>query len=456
MKTTIIIAIALATLGSGVAAPSRGLATNLNLTVTRSRSGQFMVFGDPSTTLASRFPGVATNLDFIALEPTLLAVSCERIKESLYRELNAPASWHGKIILKPHETFSANESITIITERDRGAWNYRVELPDVLERNRFVEAIVQVLLLEMANRNAARSAEIPGWLADGLSRQLLALSEMEIILPPPRFYENGVTVTRVSVNQRKPNPLAEAQQVLNSHPPLTFQELSWPTDEQLSGDGSLVYRSCAQLFVAQLLRVKNGPECLRSFLEQLPQRLNWQLAFDDAFRSQFPKLIDVEKWWALQVVQFTGRDLTQLWTYEESLKKMDDALRAPVQVRMNGNDAPLSTSVSLQNVIGEWDRVRQYQTLQRKLWELSLLRMHVAQELAPLVDEYRQTLQAYLQKRNFSGTILARKRRTDLRDKLADETAATLDALDAQRAVLRPEPGNSTNHPRETAFGTGP
>ncbi|MEY2466294.1 MAG: hypothetical protein QOD03_815, partial [Verrucomicrobiota bacterium] len=389
MKTTVAIALALAAISSAAAAQfPTGVATNLNLTVTRSRSGQFVVFGGSSTTLAARFPGVATNLDFIALEPTLLAVSCERIKESLYRELNAPASWQGRIILKPHEAFSANESITIITERDRGAWNYRVELPDVLERNRFVEAIVQVLLLEIANRNATRSAEIPGWLADGLSRQLLALSEMEIILPPPRFYENGVTVTRVSVNQRKPNPLAEAQQVLNSHPPLTFQELSWPTEDQLSGEGSLVYRSCAQLFVTQLLRVKNGPECLRNFLEQLPQRLNWQLAFDDAFHSQFPKPIDVEKWWALQVVQFTGRDLTQLWTYEESLKKMDAALRAPVQVRVKGNDAALSTSVSLQNVIGEWDRVRQYQTLQRKLWELSLLRMHVAQELSPLVDEY--------------------------------------------------------------------
>ena len=52
----------------------------------RSVSGQFIVTGVPSHLAGSRLaamPAVATNADFVRLEPALLAVSAERIKESL-------------------------------------------------------------------------------------------------------------------------------------------------------------------------------------------------------------------------------------------------------------------------------------------------------------------------------------------------------------------------------------
>ena len=57
----------------------------------RSVSGQFIVIGAPSHPAGSRLaamPEIATNTDFVRLEPALLAVSAERIKESLRRELN--------------------------------------------------------------------------------------------------------------------------------------------------------------------------------------------------------------------------------------------------------------------------------------------------------------------------------------------------------------------------------
>ncbi len=71
--------------------------------------------------------------------------------------------------------------------RFKNGWQYRVDLPNVVERPRYVRAIVQVLLLELANRTAqGRGAEIPLWLVEGFSQLLLASSEVEIILPPPR------------------------------------------------------------------------------------------------------------------------------------------------------------------------------------------------------------------------------------------------------------------------------
>ncbi len=410
--------------------------------VTRSHSDQFVVFGSESVTLRSRFPGIATNINFIALEPTLLAVSCERIKDALYRRLGAGSAWRGKIFVRLRPAEASDEPITICSEKNRDGWSYNMELPDVLERNRFIGAIVHVLLLEVANRQATgQSAEVPAWLAEGLSQELRASSEMEIMLPPPSWRLNGLTISPALLDARRPSPLARAQQILAARPPLTFQQLSWPADGQLSGEAGEVYRSSAQLFVNQLLELPGGAAALRAFLAELPRHLNWQLAFLKVFAGQFPRGLDVEKWWALQLVQFTGRDLSQLWTFEESWKKLDELLRAPVQVQARGDDSLLRSQVTLQIIIREWDRVPQMETLKRKLWELDLLRQHASPELAPLADDYRGTLRVYLEKRNAFGPILAPgKKAAPLMDREAEEAIRRLDALDLRLETFRPVP----------------
>src|SRR5216683_8128454 len=52
---------------------------------TRSRSGQFLVHDLPGSATAPR--NVATNSAYLHLDPTLLAVSAERFKADLYRDL---------------------------------------------------------------------------------------------------------------------------------------------------------------------------------------------------------------------------------------------------------------------------------------------------------------------------------------------------------------------------------
>lgn len=406
----------------------------------RSHSGQFIVFGVPDSGITWRAPDIATNTSLISLEPTLLAVSCERVKQAISRELGLAVPWHGKIFISLRRAVTADDPITVVSERFKDGWNYRVELPDAISRERFVRAMVEVLLLEIANRNAgARAAEIPAWLPAGLSQQLLSSNELELILPPPRFALHGMTVSASVIHARKMNPLKQAHEQLLARPPLTFDELSWPSEEQLSGAEAGVFRCNAQLFVDQLLRLRGGPACVRRMLDVLPHYYNWQLAFLEGFEPHFQRPLDVEKWWALRLVQFTGRDLTQEWTFEESWNRLEQILRSPVHVRSGPDELPRRAEVTLQTMIREWDDLRLTQALTHDLRELEQLRWRAAHALLPLIDDYRQAIGTFLQSRGKPGVanLNRRQSRAGL-SRPAAEAIQQLDALDARRAALRP------------------
>ena len=85
--------------------------------------------------------------------------------------------------------------------------------------------------------------------------------------PSPDKLVNGLPVTRIDATERGMDPLATARRVLRNHPALTFEQLSWPTDAQLDGDDGGAYRASAQLFVNDLLELKDGPVHLRAMLQ---------------------------------------------------------------------------------------------------------------------------------------------------------------------------------------------
>ena len=417
---------------------ARGQAYYLDPVTSRSTSGQFIVYGPRRANPLPPSLSNATNL--VRLEPTFLAVSCERIKQALLTELGAASAWRGKIYLMLRPVQSVDDRIVVNASQFTDGWMYQVELPDAVEAPRLVGAMVRVLLLEMANRNAgARSAELPLWLTEGLSQGLMAASEIDLVVQPPQQTINSVSISQKMRNARKTDPLAVAHERLRSRSPLTIEQLNWPTEEQLSGRAGEVYRSSAQLFVHELLRLKNGRAGLRTMVEQLPQDYNWQTTFLRAFRSHFKRQLDVEKWWALQLVHFTGRDLTQTWPGDESWKKLDEIVRPPVQVRVSTNELPLRAEVSLQTIIKEWDYPRQNRLLRDKIIQLQLLRLRMAQDSTYLVDDYRQTLETYLQKRDKAALRLRTKsqKRSDY-DRLVQEAVNQLDLADAQREASRP------------------
>jgi hypothetical protein len=385
---------------------------------------------------------LSTDPQFVCLDPGLLAVSCERTKQYLASQLGAGLSWRGKIFLALHGAESRDETIGIMSERFPDGWQYRVDLPDVTEKARYVRAIVQVLLLEMANRNGPqRSAELPLWLVEGLTRQLLASHDLEIILPAPGRKANNISINSAIFESRRrqdslftqrDEPLAHARNVLRSNAVFTFEQLSWPLEDQLVGEQREVFCCSAQLFVTELLRMNGGQAGIREMLVQLPDFYNWQLAFLRAFPSAFARLLDVEKWWTLQWVNFTGTEAAHTWPLEASWQKLADTLRSSVEVRAGADQLPLRTEVTLQTIIRDWDAETQNQELQSRLRQLDLMRLRLDPRVVPLLDQYRQVLEVFLKNSNPSGLTAALGKKAAIKN-AKDQAVKDLDFLDTRR-----------------------
>jgi hypothetical protein len=192
------------------------------------------------------------------------------------------------------------------------------------------------------------------------------------------------------------------------------------------------------LFVNELLALKNGPAHLRAMLETLPKFYNWQMAFQTAFHENFPRPLDVEKWWAVQVVSFIARDPGPAWTPAVSRDKLDEILSVPVEMRTASNTLPAHAEISLQAVIRNFDRARQVAILQTKSRALELSQLRMAPPFAVLTDGYRQVLADYLEpaKRARPAQPLGKHPPVvSLKPTVAD-TLKKLDALDAQRRAI--------------------
>ena len=399
----------------------------------RSHSGQFLVRGLP---LGAPLISPSTNaVSYVRLDPALVAVSCERIKSALLGELAAKDLWRGKIFVFLHPVTDDHESIVVTSLHYADGWGYRMEIPEVVDGPRLVKSVVEVLLLELANRNArARAAELPLWLAEGLAAHLQATILSNFTIEPE---------TRIIRGERGRDPLARAREPLRACPPLSLNELNWPPEDQFSEIGAETYRCCAQLFVYELLRLQDGRACLREMLARLPENLNWQTAFLRAFSAHFQRLLDVDKWWSLHVVHLTGQGFASAWARPEFCQQLLDVLATPVQVRLSPQELPLTSQVKLQSILEEWDFERQQPTLREKVNLLQALRLRASPDSIGLVEDYRQTLDGYLQRRRTAG---GRKAAPSPQARLiVKEAIKHLDDLDARLETFRKQ----TNSPAQ-------
>jgi len=409
-------------------------------TTVRSLSGQFIVFG-ARTPAVRPLPRGMANASLVSLEPTLVTVSAERIKQAVWRELGVTGSWQNKIAITLRPARYADEPVNIVSDRSMGVWNYRVTMPDQISRERYLRAMVQVVLLELANRAAGeRPAEIPAWLVEGLGYQLLAGHGPDLVINAPRLSMNGVTYNPpVTTDARPISSLEKAHKILLGDTPLTFEELSWPAPGQIDGNDGPRYRASAQLFTCELMKLRGGKECMREFIAALPAYLNWQMAFLQGFKSHFTRPLDIEKWWALQSTGFVSRDLIKTWTYEESWNKLATALAAQVDVFRNTNEMPARAEVTLQTIVRDWAPAKQEAVLREKVAELESLRSQIAPELVGLTAEYSQAMNTYLKQRDWTvyssqkGGVTLNKNPRGQRELLK-----RLDALDARLAKIRP------------------
>jgi hypothetical protein len=418
----------------------------------RSLSGQFMVSSaDDGAPLFHNLSTMAgTNL--VWLDPALLAVAAERFKISLRQQLGLPpdASWSGRIFLVLHPARSTDEAVTIASEPFLNHWDYRVEFPDVLTRPRYARALSAVLLLELANRRTAadgHSAEIPAWLVDGTARQVLAADGEKVVLSAPVNRAGGLPVGRLDQTDHDFDAFAGARRILQNQPALTFDQLSWPADAQLAGADGGAYYASAQLFLHNLLELKNGPAKLRNLIAELPDHLNWQTSFYDAFREDFTRPLDVEKWWALRVVNFAARAPGPRWTTAVSRDRLEELLSVPVEFRNDAGALPEHGELSLQAAIRNLTPDQRDTVLRTKVRDLALVELRLAPPFGGLADAYRSTLAEFLdwQKTPAPGSVSSKH---PLPRPGIGETLKKLDVLDSRwrqataQSVI-PLPGNS-------------
>ena len=309
----------------------------------------------------------------------------------------------------------------------------------------YVRTVVQALLLELANRQAAeRSAEVPFWLVEGITQKLLVVRQKELILAPPGQSIRGVSIDPTMFQRSDNDWLEKARRVLRERPPITLEELSWPRPEEFDGPNGEAFRCSAQLLVTELLRLKNGRDCLREMTVGLANCYNWQTAFLKAFQNQFPNQLALEKWWALQVTYFVGRNPQQLWTSEESFRKLDEVLHTSVSIRRASGELPARADVTLQAIIREWDTLRQLTSFRSKLRELELTRVRVSPEFTALTDDYLRAVKQYVQQREHTSAIYGNLATMPSgQRKAALETIQELDRLDTTRRESKPPSADS-------------
>ena len=410
------------------------------LNTARSVSGQFAVWQSGGFSPLLHDAALATNANFVRLEPALLAVAAERFKISLWNQLGLKAgtAWRGKIFLALRPARSTDDGVTITSSLLGQTWNYHVELPDVLTRARYARAFAAVLLLEIANRTGTTGTTgttgIPAWLADGLAQSVLATDGAKDILSTPAKKLDGLTQSRINETTHTVDPFADARQRLQNSAALTFDQLSWPTDAQLDGNDGGVYFASAQLFVGELLGLKNGAAKLRALLAQLPRCRNWQTAFFAAFQEDFRRPLDVEKWWSVRVVALAARDPGPRWAPAYSRDRLAELLNVPVEFRSRSNALPVHTIISLQAALRSFTPEQQAAALRGKLRDLELAHFRLAPPFAALADSYHRVLVEFLGEPNktvATGTgrnLVFARRPADIKS-----TLDKLDALDRHR-----------------------
>lgn len=396
----------------------------------RSRPGQFVVPPPPASSTPLSPPAPAHDPQRRRLTPELLLVSCERIKQRLLQELGAPDEYRGKIQVAIRPQLTDEAPLEVSAKFYADGWQYHLDVPEEVQEIQLVRALVQALLMEMANRQSVgHVAEIPLWLAEGLTHILLADAYTELVLQPR---------TATSISGLRRAPFFEVHRRLNTHAPLTFAELSQPTPAHLSGATWDVYGSCAQLLVHELSSLPDGRTSLQAMLRQAPKNLNWQTTFLQTFHAHFQTLLDVEKWWAVAVANFTGRSDWQEWRPEIALQKLAAALRVTAQVPAGKTTASAAGEFPPQRVIRELDFARQKILLRALISQVQATRLRMPGELAGLTDDYVTTLDGYLQNRAQAGYGPQRKNQAVGSAKLAGQQALQrLDALDARRTGLQ-------------------
>ncbi len=394
-----------------------------------SRSQQFKVFGSPPGTAQGPPSLSLLETNHVQMEPTVLVLTCERVRTELLKELGLGDAWSGRIQIIVQGELRPTEPVIVESQWFASGWRYRMVVPGQLERPRLVRALTRALLLEIANRGnrSQRPVEIPLWLEEGLATHLLALHGDNLV--------PEIRTSLTFVQNANPDVFLEARRLLRGRELVAFADLALARPDQFTDEQWEVFRRTAQLLVAELLILPDGRAALQEFLRQLPAYLNPQLAFQRGYAAQFPTMLDAEKWWSVVWMNFTARDRHMRLSLAHSLGQLEEILVAPISVRLGTNAVPGRKELPLREVIAHTELVQHQPAVAQATFQLQMLQHTAPLELSRLIGDYRQALLQYL-KRRFEYSAKASSKSADA--KLATkEVLERLDLLDVIRADFR-------------------
>ncbi|MEW6302408.1 MAG: hypothetical protein AB1705_02995, partial [Verrucomicrobiota bacterium] len=374
-----------------------------------SKSKQFRVTGPQTRRLLPAAQNNSNEPQTVALNAPELAITCERIKNALLRELDATDQWRGRVYVSIRPFEAGNNDIVYASTLYQDGWHYRMSVPDVVESVKLVRGLVQVLLLEMANRESrGRCAEIPIWLREGFTELLLANQQRETLILESTPFKSEVAANLWKVEalvreQVRADTLARARAWLHEHQPFTFSHLNAPLEDHLRGGMWETYRYSAHLFLHELLRLPGGPRALQATVRQLPHYYNSQFALLNGFQSRFGSALDIEKWWSVTVINFAARDEQRRLPIDSGLKSLAAILLPSVEVATGTNALPQRAEMTLATMLERVDFDLQKAALRTILRQLEALQGNVTPELLNLIQDYRVALELYLHRREKLG-----------------------------------------------------
>jgi hypothetical protein len=387
--------------------------------MTQSQSRVFNIYSPSRSIYIGAVPAGS-----VALEAELLAITADRVREAVVGQIPALGVSRNRIHLHLMDQIPNEPVIGIFPTRFNDGWNYRLAVPPVVDRSRLVRALVQVLLLEYAQRVGEKPAEIPAWLVEGMTQQIFHTVGASLVV------NRGSSGWEASVSDLT----GRTRDMLRTNTAPSFHDLTTLAPPPPGAAAVPFYESCTHFLVRSLLGSPNGKQKFAAFLQMLPLTWNWQTSFRQAFG--FEKMLDVEKWWALVTVEFTTRDQRQAWSPPVSLQRLDELLTTRMEWRASQSALPQTRIVTLQSMLRDVDWTLQRTALNEKISQLTYTAPHLAPQIGALALEYRKVLDRYVRDRDGSAKPSLRMTPEALQQKLVVDTIRRLDTLDIKRKGL--------------------
>jgi hypothetical protein len=383
-------------------------------------SRQFVIHHSGARPLVDNIPPGS-----VEVVPELLAVTAERVKQAVTHEISATSGSSSIIHVGLIDKAAPNSDIGIASSLFADGWRYEVAVPRVVEEAHLVKAFINVVLLEYANRGSDRGAETPVWVTEGLAAQI------QFSFGPRLVVDRSPTAWEGASRDMQ----HWTRETLRTNNAPTFQELTTSAVPPAKSPGEPIYRASAHLLVHALLESQNGRAKFANFIQELPRTWNWQTAFMKSFG--FERMLDVEKWWALTVTDFSTRDLRQAWSTSASLRKLDELLQTRLEYHTSTNALPEPRLVDLTTLLREMDPEIQRQALEEKISQLTYTAPLMAPQVGSIAVAYKEALKSCLQKQAALGTHPSlRSTPAAQRQAIVGETIRRIAAIDAKAQAI--------------------